>query len=218
MSSCKGKYSHAYNTVLNKNSKRLHHSDDSGFEFAKEMLGNDPTAAINFDRFMYSPELGFIIMEFLLCEERQKVTPYSSHPRKYWNKNKRKFLSLWRATLSLHGTLYLINYAKKGTMHENEVCVIHVLEMNESGIQKENIRKFTRSEFSKWFRAQNKKCLTASNEILDQDLIYIRNGYYHTDINCRFIRNKADFGTFPKSDLRYLNVIKPCKNCVLHEM
>ncbi|MFQ9846227.1 MAG: hypothetical protein ACLRXC_04715 [[Clostridium] leptum] len=31
-------------------SKPLGHGDESGFEFSKEMLGDDCTAAINFDR------------------------------------------------------------------------------------------------------------------------------------------------------------------------
>ena len=52
-------------------SKALVHDDESGFLFAKEMLAGDVTAAVNFDRFMKHPEKGFIIMEYLLCEEEQ---------------------------------------------------------------------------------------------------------------------------------------------------
>lgn len=155
-------------------SKELQHSDDSGFYFAKEMLAGDHTAAVNFDRLMFSPETGFIIMEFLLCEEWQStsrgVTPYNSHPNRYWNRNKRKFLSLWKATLNLKGTLYLVNYARKGTKFEEQVLLIKVLGMNKDGITLEERRRFTRKEFSNWFREENKKCLVDPNHILDRDL------------------------------------------------
>lgn len=52
-------------------SKALGHDDESGFLFAQEMLAGDVTAAVNFDRFMRHPKQGFIIMEYLLCEEDQ---------------------------------------------------------------------------------------------------------------------------------------------------
>ena len=39
-------------------SKRLGHDDQSGFEFSKELLGEDYTAAINFDRLQKHPESG----------------------------------------------------------------------------------------------------------------------------------------------------------------
>jgi len=64
-------------------SKSLGHSDQSGFEFAKEMLQNDPTAAVNFDRIQKHPQQGYMIFEYLLCEETQpRVTPKTSHPKK----------------------------------------------------------------------------------------------------------------------------------------
>lgn len=102
-------------STLYKKSKPLGKSDDSGFEFAKEMLQNDPTAAINFDRIQKHPTIGYIIFEYLLCEEDQKVNPYTSHPNRYWHKNSKKFISLWELTKALDATLYLVNYAKKGT-------------------------------------------------------------------------------------------------------
>ena len=71
-------------------SKRLGHEDQSGFEFVKELLGEDFTAAINFDRLQKHPKNGYIMMEYLLCEEEQTVTPYTSHPNRYWNKNATK--------------------------------------------------------------------------------------------------------------------------------
>ena len=66
-------------------SKPLGHDDTSGFEFVKEILDGDPTAGINFDRLQRHPTKGYIIFEWLLCDEKQQVTPYSSHPKNYWD-------------------------------------------------------------------------------------------------------------------------------------
>ena len=199
------------------NIKPLDHDDTSGFEFAKEMLAGDQTAAVNFDRFMYSPETGFIIMEFLLCEEDQAqkhdITPFSSHPNRYWNKNKRKFLSLWHATLNLHGTLYLVNYAKAGTQYEDQILLIKVLGMNQFCISNEEQRKYTRSKFQEWFKDINNKCLAPENTILAKDPIYVRNNYYHDDINCEFLRGKIDYSIFDKANTEYWSDCCPCKYC-----
>lgn len=94
-------------------SKMLGHNDQSGFDFAQEMLNGNVTAGINFDRLQKHPQYGYIIFEYLLCEERQFVTPYSSHPKRYWNKNKMKFISLWNVAQDLKAKLFLVNYAKK---------------------------------------------------------------------------------------------------------
>ena len=147
------------------NSKPLGHDDSSGFEFVKEMLNGDPTAGINFDRLQYHPKQGYIIFEWLLCDEGQTVTPYTSHPKRYWGKNKRKFISLWKVTKALNATLYLVNYAKAGTKGADEVLAIKVLDLNESGIQNEEIQKYTRAEFQTWFRKLNNECL----DNLDED-------------------------------------------------
>ena len=140
-------------------SKPLGTPDDSGFYFSQEMLAGDPTAAINFDRLQRHPTHGYIIFEYLLCEEAQHVTPYTSHPKRYWNKNKQKFLALWRVAKDLCAHLFLVNYAKRGTRHADEVLLIHVHDMDETGIQDETITKFTRASFSKFFRDLNRECL-----------------------------------------------------------
>jgi len=145
---------------MNSKSKSLNKSDVSGFDFAKEMLCNDPTAGINFDRIQVHPDRGYIIFEYLLCEESQPyVTPFTSHPKRYWHKNSRKFLSLWKIVTDLNGTLYLVNYAKAGTSHDDEILVIEVHEMDSSGIKKETQTKYSRDDFSFWFRQLNKECL-----------------------------------------------------------
>lgn len=140
-------------------SKPLIHDDSSGFAFTQEMLAGDPTAAINFDRIQKHPRKGYILFEYLLCEEKQTVTPYTSHPNRYWNKNKRKFLSLWQIAQDLPATLYLVNYAKAGTLHADEVLLIKVLEMSDEGITKEQVWRLTRREFQERFRRLNRECL-----------------------------------------------------------
>lgn len=141
-------------------SKALGHDDSSGFIFAQEMLKGDPTAAINFDRIQKHPKRGYIIFEYLLCEEEQTVTPYTSHPNRYWNKNSRKFISLWEIAKDLDATLFLVNYAKLGTKNENEIRIIVVEDIDKNkGIIKEESIKTTREKFSEWFRKLNKECL-----------------------------------------------------------
>jgi hypothetical protein len=98
-------------------SKALGSGDESGADFVRELLDGDPTFAINFDRLQFDPvEGGYIIFEFLLCDEKQAergITPFTSHPWRYWNKNSRKFISLWKAAQKLEARLFLVNYAKK---------------------------------------------------------------------------------------------------------
>ena len=159
-------------SVEKQRSKKLEHDDQSGFEFVKEMLSEDCTAAVNFDRLQKHPEHGYFIMEYLLCEEGQKVTPYTSHPNRYWKKNATKFLSLWRAKLNFSATLYLVNYAKKGTKSENEILLIKVLDMDETGIVDQVITKHTREEFSQWFRKLNSECLTGKDDLLKEIYAY----------------------------------------------
>lgn len=140
-------------------SKPLGIDDESGFAFVKEMLQGDITCAINFDRLQKHPEKGYIIFEFLLCKEAQKVTPWTSHPNRYWHKNARKFIALFNAARALNATLYLVNYAKEGTAHGDKVLVIKVMEIDEQkGITKEKVSQTSRGKFSAWFRKLNREC------------------------------------------------------------
>lgn len=140
-------------------SKQLSNDDSSGFEFVKEILEGDATCAINFDRLQKHPIKGYIIFEYLLCEEHQYVTPHTSHPNRYWHKNSQKFISLFQVSKDLPGTLFLVNYAKKGTKNDDKIKVIKVLNVdNEKGIIDEEIWDMTREKFKKWFRDLNKEC------------------------------------------------------------
>lgn len=140
-------------------SKPLGKEDESGFSFVKEILAGDPTCAINFDRLQKHPKRGYIIFEFLLCEELQSVNPYTSHPNRYWHKNAMKFISLFRVSIDLKATLYLVNYAKTGTKHEDKVKVIRVESIDEAkGIIKEKVKDFDKKAFALWFRKLNAEC------------------------------------------------------------
>jgi len=140
-------------------SKPLSGSDESGASFAKEMLEGDITAGINFDRLQKHPTQGYIMFEYLLCDEKQTVDPFTSHPNRYWDKNSRKFIALWEASQKLNAKLYLVNYAKKGTKNEDKILLIEVLKINDKGIIEETLTKMTRNEFKAFFRKLNKECL-----------------------------------------------------------
>lgn len=149
--------------MTQKPSKPLGSEDISAVEFVKEMLKGDATYGINFDRIQWnSEEERYVIVEFLLCEEAQSehgITPYSSHPNRYFHLNAQKFISLWRLTQDLKAKLYLVNYSKKGTKFDDQVLVMKVENIDEKGkppvVTKD--RRFTRDEFSEWFRILNKK-------------------------------------------------------------
>lgn len=147
-------------------SKALGHDDTSGFEFVKRTLGNNVTAAVNFDRLQKDPQNGYIIFEFLKCEEGQTVTPYTSHPNRYWDKNASKFLSLWRAKQDFNATLYLVNYAEENTTYADQILLIEVIDMDENGITQEIKTKHTMTSFSKWFIELNNRCLNPKEELV----------------------------------------------------
>lgn len=153
-----------------KTSKPLGSEDVSAVEFVKEMLHGDPTYGINFDRIQWnSEEERYVIVEFLLCEEWQcerGITPYTSHPNRYFHYarggrgNAQKFISLWKIAQDLKGVLYLVNYAKKGTKYDDEILLMEVVEVNKEDEKTPVITKdtkFTRAEFSNWFRELNNK-------------------------------------------------------------
>ena len=75
------------------------------------------------------------------------------------HKNSQKFISLFRVSEELKATLYLVNYAKAGTKHEDKVKVIKVIDIDEKvGITKEQVHEFNRKDFADWFRKLNAEC------------------------------------------------------------
>jgi hypothetical protein len=144
-------------------SKPLGSEDTSAFEFVKEMLKGDPTYGINFDRVQWDSELeGYVIVEFLLCDERQfshDITPYTSHPKRYFKKNAQKFISLSTLAERLGAKLYLVNYSKTGTAHQDKVLLMEVLGVDPSSPPYVRTRdtRHTRESFSTWFRQLNSR-------------------------------------------------------------
>jgi hypothetical protein len=145
-------------------SKPLKHDDTSAFEFVQEMLKGNATCAINFDRIQWdNEEKRYVIVEFLLCDEKQfsrGITPHTSHPNRYFHRNAQKFISLWELAQHLDAKLYLVNYAKKETKHGDQVLLMEVTSVDEND-NEEPVKtidtKMTREEFSKWFRELNKR-------------------------------------------------------------
>ena len=143
-------------------SKPIGHGDESGGEFAKEMLKGDATFGINFDRIQWHTKANrYVIIEYLLCDEKQfanGVTPYTSHPNRYYDKNSMKFLSLWKLAKKLDAVLYLVNYSKKGTQYEDQVLLMEVqhIDPSLSPVVKTTDYKLTREQYSDWFRELNK--------------------------------------------------------------
>lgn len=140
-------------------SKPLKKNDQSAFDFSVEMLNGNPVGGINIETIYNHPKNGYFVFEFLLCDEKQHVNPFTSHPNRYWHKNKMKFISLYAITQALEGTLFLVNYAKKGTPHEDKVLLIRVEHLDDSGIVDETKYEFTRQEFSDFLINLNRECL-----------------------------------------------------------
>ncbi len=87
-------------------SKQLRKGDDSAKELIVETLSGHLTGGFDLDS-VYCVNGTYYVLEFLKCDT---VRPNDSHPRRYWSKNRQKFIALWNITQRLQGTLFLINY------------------------------------------------------------------------------------------------------------
>ena len=203
-------------------SKPLSHGDESGFAFAQEMLQGDVTATVNFDRLQKDAD-GYIIMEYLLCEEDQSLkhgtTPFSSHPNRYMHLNRKKFISLWDVAQALRARLYLVNYAKVGTKYSNEIKLMKVTNVNANQVASIDYC-FTRSAFSRWFRLANQACLD-NGCVIDEppnEFYYVvdKTGFYHKDTSCVFLRNCApdQYIRVLRGDDELLKKYHMCMSCM----
>lgn len=140
-------------------SKSLGNEDKSGFLFCQELLDGGLNYGFNFDRLCYDYEAGkFIVFEFLKVDQWQTVTPWESHPVRYWHKNWRKFVAIWRGVQKLEADFYCVNYAEAGTPFADQVRVLQIFSMNKSGIKKWSDWKCSRGEFTEFFRQINLRC------------------------------------------------------------
>lgn len=128
-------------------SKPIQKTDDSAKQLIIEALEGQPTGGFDLDS-VYNVRGTYYVLEFLKCDT---IRPFDSHPRRYWFKNRQKFLSLWDITTKLKGRLYLVNYEDS----REQFKVIQVIELDESGIQKEKVNLWNFDQFKKWFKALN---------------------------------------------------------------
>jgi hypothetical protein len=143
---------------MSESSKPLGHADFSGFAMQQRALKGDNVYAINVDQIIWNKSVGeFYVFEYQKCEKTQTVTPWTSHPNRYWAKCHRKYESLWRITQKLEGVLFVINYAEEGSPHDDKFRVIEVADISAAGIRDRSVTNMTADIFSRWFRDMNGK-------------------------------------------------------------
>lgn len=136
---------------MDKSSKPLSKGDDSAKELIIDCLKGTHTGGFDLDSIYFVNEK-YVIFEYLKCDT---VRPFDSHPNRYWYKNKRKFLSLWKITQMLKGTLVLVNYEDS----REQIKVIKVLDMDDTGIKNEQSREWDFNQFRTWLVKLNSKAL-----------------------------------------------------------
>ncbi len=135
----------------NSKSKPIGKIDDDAKALIIEALDGEHTGGFDLDS-IYKLKDSYVILEFLKCET---VRPNDSHPKRYWFKNKQKFISLWEICIKLEGSLYLVNYEDS----REQFKVIRVDEMTNEGITKEVIKIWHFKEFQTWFKELNSRAL-----------------------------------------------------------
>lgn len=123
--------------------------DAEGFKLSQHALGDTKPGGCNVD-FFTEIDGKTIILEKLRCIT---VTPEVSFPNYYWNKDKGKFLALWRLTQKTNGIFYCINYEDSHTSFK----MIKVLNIDfEKGITEHVSEIVNFQEYSHWFQGLNK--------------------------------------------------------------
>ena len=113
-------------------------------------MGSELTGGFDIDSIYKMPNNSWVILEFLKCDT---VRPFESHPNRYWFKNSRKFMSLWRLKEDLNGKLILINYEDS----REQFLVIEVKKIDNSGIIDEEKKEMDFEEFKNFFIDLNRK-------------------------------------------------------------
>lgn len=129
-------------------SKTLSKADDDGKQFLIDSLDGH-TRGFDVDsiyvELLDNGRYRWTILELLKADT---VLPEESHPRRYWSKNKHKFLSLWTLCESLAAgdfdvRLLLVNYRDT----KSNVKVMQVKSMSEDTIETDPEHTFT---FERW--------------------------------------------------------------------
>lgn len=156
-----------FQTVPSQFSKPISKTSDGCMQVIMEALDGTPTYGFDIDSIYYlEAEKKWVVIEFLKCDH-PRVRPSGSHPRRYWQKNWRKFASLWRLAAALGAELYLINYedqahAEAMQRDDREFHVIEVKDMSpimSGGILREAVSTYGSREFMAWFAALNRRGL-----------------------------------------------------------
>lgn len=146
-------------------SKALKKGDDASKALIIEALSGHPTYGFDIDSIYYfETENRWLVMEFLKCDN-ERVRPSESHPSRYWDKNWRKFASLWRLVNKIGGELILINYedqehADRQGRKEREFRIIQVDDMiptSGGGIVKQRFEDMNFETFRTWFQEVNSR-------------------------------------------------------------
>ena len=140
-------------------SKTLKNNDDSAGRIIKNVLGGRMGYGIDIEIIFKTKSSGWVIMELLKCESCY-VTPCTSHPKRYWNKNWRKFVRLWEIAKKLDSCLFLVNYDEPTENSYKEFRIMEVdmmVEPSEEKIieTKDIIKKGTFEDFQKWYLGIN---------------------------------------------------------------
>ena len=144
-------------------SKPIQKADDASKALIIEALAGKNTYGFDIDSIYYfEREDQWIVIEFLKCDHA-KVRPSQSHPKRYWNKNWRKFASLWRLVKELDAEHYLVNYedlehAKLQGRSKREFHIIEVLSLDPTeagGITNQNQQTLDFTGFKTWFQTLN---------------------------------------------------------------
>ena len=136
---------------MDKKSKPIGKVDDGKSLLIIESLEGNVTGGFDLDS-IYKINGVYYVLEFLKCDT---VRPNDSHPKNYWHKNKQKFISLWEITEKLKGKLFLVNYEDS----REQFKVIRVLELNDSGIVREEIKQWNFDKFKEWFKYLNDRAI-----------------------------------------------------------
>jgi len=112
--------------MIDKTSKTLYTTDDSSARLIKNTLAGNNGYGIDIEIIFKTQKHGWVIVEFLKCKSKY-VTPKTSHPSRYWDKNWRKFLRLWEIAKTQNAKLFLVNYEEK---RENEYGIFRIMEVD----------------------------------------------------------------------------------------
>lgn len=128
----------------------------------------DPSYANNFDRIQFDNiQNRWIIFEYSKCDPEQferGITPWTSHPDRYWHKCANKFRLLWRLVQELNAIFYIVNYTDPDNQFGHQIRLIRVENVIADGIADENGKKryvigqtkeWHFGQFSDWFRKRN---------------------------------------------------------------